>query len=61
MEQNQILQAIVSIHNTLAEISVRGDDTMRMGEALKMCRALAFQLQEDGNKEVGDNGGDPDQ
>lgn len=56
MEQKQILQAIVSIHNTAAEISVRGDDAMRMSEVLKMCRTLAFQLQEGGDEEVDNRG-----
>lgn len=45
METKDILPALIDIHNRLIEISVHGDDTIRMAEVLKQCRAIVFQLQ----------------
>ena len=38
---------IAAIHNKMAEINVRGDDTLRMAEALTRCRALVANLAND--------------
>lgn len=38
---------IAAIHNKMAEINVRGDDTFRMAEALTRCRALVANLAND--------------
>lgn len=45
METKNIIQALIDIHNKLVEISVHGDDTIRMADALQRCRALVFQMQ----------------
>lgn len=54
MESTEFLSILVDIHNNLAEISVRGDDTIRMADIIKKCRSAVFSLQEElskGNKE----------
>jgi len=45
MEQKEFLSFIADIHNKLTEISVRGDDAIRMAEVLQSCRALVYGLQ----------------
>lgn len=45
METQDILAVMVDIHNRLTEISVKGDDVIRMAEILQKCRAYVFQLQ----------------
>ena len=40
----EILAEVAQSHNRLAEISVRGDDAIRMAEVLTRCRNLAQQL-----------------
>ena len=42
-DKNTVAQ-IATIHNMLAEISVKGDDTIRMAQALQMCRMLVERL-----------------
>ena len=54
MEAKEFMSALVDIHNGLTEISVRGDDTIRMADIIKKCRSIVFALQEElskGNKE----------
>lgn len=51
MEVKDILPTLVDIHNKIAEINVRGDDTIRMAGALQKLRALIIQLdKEEANK-----------
>lgn len=45
MDSRTVLTCIARLHNTLSEISVRGDDVMRMAGALQACRNLAEDLQ----------------
>ena len=52
MELQEIVAVLVDIHNNLTEISVRGDDTIRMADVLQKCRAVVFRLQS-GQKEKG--------
>ena len=47
MKQEEILSAVVTVHNILADISVKGDDTMRMAQALQQCRFLVKRMEED--------------
>lgn len=47
MEINDFLSVMVDIHNNLAEISVRGDDAIRMAEILQKCRAVVFKVQKE--------------
>lgn len=59
METTEIMSALVDIHNSLAEISVRGDDAIRMADVIKKCRGIVFTMQkeltakdDDGSKEA---------
>lgn len=56
MTIQNIYSEIAVIHNQLADISVRGDDAIRMADALTRCRnlvsALAKQAQEDQSEPV---------
>ena len=45
MEQKEMVSLIADIHNKLVEISVRGDDAIRMAEVLQKCRAAVYQMQ----------------
>lgn len=45
MEAQEILSVMVDMHNRLTEISVKGDDAIRMAEILQKSRACVFQLQ----------------
>ena len=42
----EILAEVAQIHNRLAEISVRGDDVLRMAEVLTRCRNLVQTIAE---------------
>lgn len=44
MDNNSIATYIANIHNTLSEISVRGDDVIRMANVLQTCRKLVKDL-----------------
>lgn len=50
METKEFMSALVDIHNGLTEISVRGDDTIRMADIIKKCRGIVFALQEELSK-----------
>ena len=47
MTNKEILTVVANVHNRLAEISVRGDDAIRMAEVLNTCRTLAKKIQDD--------------
>lgn len=47
MELKDIMPVLVEIHNQLTEISVRGDDAIRMAEILQKCRAIVFKVQKE--------------
>lgn len=44
MNNPELCAEIAQIHNKIAEIAVRGDDTLRMAEALARCRSLVKML-----------------
>lgn len=46
MTNKEILTVIANVHNRLTEISVRGDDAIRMAEVLNICRTLARNIQD---------------
>ena len=46
MNSQEIISNIALIHNKLAEISVRGDDVLRMADALQTCRNLVAVLSQ---------------
>lgn len=50
MESKEFMSALVDIHNGLTEISVRGDDAIRMADIIKKCRGIVFALQEELSK-----------
>ena len=47
-----MLQKLIQIHNNLAQISVQGEDTIRMAEALVGLRQLINELKTTEQKEV---------
>ena len=54
MNNIEIAQAIAGYHNLLSEISVRGEDVLRMLDALIGMRNLATQLVQDANEQQTD-------
>lgn len=44
MENQEIMKKIASLHNALTEISVRGEDAIRMSNALQYCRHIISEL-----------------
>ena len=54
MNNIEIAQAIAGYHNLLSEISVRGEDVLRMRDALIGMRNLATQLVQDDNEQQTD-------
>ena len=54
MTDIEIAQAIAGYHNLLSEISVRGEDVLRMRDALIGMRNLATQLVQDANEQQTD-------
>lgn len=42
-----MLETLVDIHNLLCEISVKGEDTLRMSKCLVTLRTLASELQKE--------------
>ena len=53
MDMNELLPALAEIHNRLTEISVRGDDTLRMADALQRLRALVLKMRDEANAAAG--------
>ena len=51
MINQELLTAIVNVHNRLTEISVRGEDVIRMAEVLNICRTVAAKAQAEMQKE----------
>ena len=52
MDINEIINVIAQVRNTLASISVNGDDAIRMAQALSMLRELFGKLQEESNNNL---------
>lgn len=44
-------EQIVRIHNTLCEISTKGDDTIKMAQCLMQLRQLATMIQQEKEEE----------
>lgn len=55
MNMNDIIGTIVNVHNLIAQISVHGDDCMKMAEAINLLRNLVSQLQQSKNNGETDN------
>lgn len=47
MSKLEIVQTVVNIHNTMAQIQVSGDSAIAMGGALIEMRQLVKQLQQE--------------
>lgn len=54
MNNIEIAQAIAGYHNLLSEISVRGEDVLRMRDVLIGMRNMATQLIQDANEQRAD-------
>lgn len=52
MTKLEILQHIAASHNVLAQIMVKGEDAIMMGDTLKNLRLLAQLLQKDVDEET---------
>ena len=50
MDTREIISVIADIHNDLSEISVRGDDTIRMAGVIQKCRNIVFAMQKELNQ-----------
>lgn len=46
METKEIQSAIADIHNNLLEISVSGEDVLRMANVIQKCRNLVYQISQ---------------
>lgn len=44
----ELIKIIANIHNSLVEITVKGNDAIYMGDALRNLRALVQELQQNG-------------
>lgn len=53
METKDIQSAIADIHNNLLEISVRGEDVLRMANIIQRCRNLVYQISQEINQNDG--------
>lgn len=53
METKDIQSAIADIHNNLLEISVRGEDVLRMASIIQACRNLVYQISQGANQNDG--------
>lgn len=47
MTMQELLPQLADIHNRLTEISVRGDDTIRMGSILQRLRTIVSSINEE--------------
>ena len=57
MTNMEIAQQIANYHNILSEVSVKGEDAIRMGDILRSMRQLASALtQEPQNETPGQKG-----
>lgn len=54
MEVNDVVSVLADIHNRLVDISVRGDDAIRMADVLQKCRAVVIQAQNELNNKSED-------
>lgn len=54
MTNMEIAQQIANYHNILSEVSVRGEDAIRMGEVLVSMRQLASALTQEKQEEASD-------
>lgn len=55
MTSIEIIQSIANSHNRLMQITVSGDDAIRMGNTLKDLRILIQGLQEDITAQEGES------
>ncbi len=51
MTVNDLIGAIVSVHNRLVTINVHGDDVITMASILQECRQIASQYAQDQQKD----------
>lgn len=58
MQEKDYISQIATIHNLLTEISVKGEDVIRMANILQICRNTVQKLSADLNKDSTENSGD---
>lgn len=56
MDYQTIASTVANIHNALAEISVKGDDVLRMAGVLSACRELVQNIMNEQNKQTQEGG-----
>lgn len=52
MNKFEIAQAIAQFHNVLTEVSVKGEDVLRMRDVIMGMRSLASTLTQEANEEA---------
>lgn len=55
MELKEIVNKIAIIHNILADIYVKGDNVIKLANAIQMSRDLTFALQDELNNKDDDS------
>lgn len=58
MKKSDLTNALVQIHNLIAEVTVKGDDTIRVANAIKAMRSLIQTVTQEGVITEGNDGGD---
>lgn len=51
MDNKDFMAIVADIHNGLSEISVRGEDAIRMAGIIQKCRSIVLSLQDELSKE----------
>ena len=52
MNKFEIAQAVAQFHNVLTEVSVKGEDVLRMRDVIMGMRSLASTLTQEANEEA---------
>ena len=53
MDIANVMSSLAGIHNGLIEISVKGEDVLRLAKVIRDIRALVFKLEKEGERESG--------
>ena len=56
MQEKEFISQIATIHNLLTEISVKGEDAIRMAQILQMCRNIVLKQNQAGSSPDADAG-----
>lgn len=58
MTQKELMTTLVQIHNLIADVAVKGDNAILVGNSLQMMRALIQTISKDGITPDEPDGGD---